>query len=564
MNDLPVTLDQLTARLESLEQRIDHLEHPASAVTKPAVASAHPSGDAPSTVQTAGLFPILGRAMLGIAGAYVLRAVAESAALPRIAVAAIAIAYALAWMVWAARVKAAGLSSVIYAGTSALIFIPMVWELTLSFGVLTPSAAAAILGVFVLSATALAWLRNLSPVFWIANLAAAIAALALSIATREFVPFLALLLLMALVAEVASVRNRARALRYFLAAVADLAIWGYLFIYSGPPSARVDYPTLSLASLLAPACLLFLLYAASIAFRTVLLRPTVSVFEILQSATSFALVAFSVLSFTPQSGSIVLGQLFLGVLCLLLAAACYGLVFTVARGADAGRNTQVFAAFATGFLICGSLLSLPLIPLALTLSLAAIAATLLGVRLNRLTGQVHGLVLVTTAASASGLIDYDFHSLAGTLPATFSPATGVAAVCALVCYAVVKAVPGEARVRQSLRLIPAAIAACTLAALLMQGILALVALHIVTGVHHVAFLRTFSVCAVALALAYAGVRMRRPELIQITYAALAFVAAKLIFEDLRHGHFEFIAASIFLFAISLMIVPRLSRMGQTI
>jgi predicted tellurium resistance membrane protein TerC len=58
--------------------------------------------------------------------------------------------------------------------------------------------------------------------------------------------------------------------------------------------------------------------------------------------------------------------------------------------------------------------------------------------------------------------------------------------------------------------------------------------------------------------------MRRPELIQITYAALAFVAAKLIFEDLRHGHFEFIAASIFLFAISLMIVPRLSRMGQTI
>jgi predicted tellurium resistance membrane protein TerC len=58
--------------------------------------------------------------------------------------------------------------------------------------------------------------------------------------------------------------------------------------------------------------------------------------------------------------------------------------------------------------------------------------------------------------------------------------------------------------------------------------------------------------------------MRRPELNQIAYAALAFVAAKLIFEDLRHGHFEFIAASIFLFAISLMIVPRLSRLGQTI
>jgi hypothetical protein len=33
----------------------------------------------------------------------------------------------------------------------------------------------------------------------------------------------------------------------------------------------------------------------------------------------------------------------------------------------------------------------------------------------------------------------------------------------------------------------------------------------------------------------------------------------LIFEDLRHGHFEFIAASICLFAVSLMIVPRLAQ-----
>jgi predicted tellurium resistance membrane protein TerC len=65
-------------------------------------------------------------------------------------------------------------------------------------------------------------------------------------------------------------------------------------------------------------------------------------------------------------------------------------------------------------------------------------------------------------------------------------------------------------------------------------------------------------------MAFAGVRLRRPECKPIAYAALTFVAAKLIFEDLRHGHFEFIAASIFLFAISLMIVPRLASTGQKI
>jgi predicted tellurium resistance membrane protein TerC len=48
---------------------------------------------------------------------------------------------------------------------------------------------------------------------------------------------------------------------------------------------------------------------------------------------------------------------------------------------------------------------------------------------------------------------------------------------------------------------------------------------------------------------------------RMAYVALAFVAAKLLFEDLRHGHMESIAASIFLFALTLIALPRLARMG---
>jgi hypothetical protein len=40
------------------------------------------------------------------------------------------------------------------------------------------------------------------------------------------------------------------------------------------------------------------------------------------------------------------------------------------------------------------------------------------------------------------------------------------------------------------------------------------------------------------------------------------VADKLLLEDLRLGHLEFIAASIFLFAVTLIAVPRMARMGQ--
>ena len=96
--------------------------------------------------QSGSMFPVLGRAMLGIAGAYVLRAVAETSSLPRLAVACAGIAYAFLWLAWAARVRGGPLrfTSSIYAGTSALILAPMLWELTLRFKVLPAAIAAGV------------------------------------------------------------------------------------------------------------------------------------------------------------------------------------------------------------------------------------------------------------------------------------------------------------------------------------------------------------------------------------------------------------------------------------
>ena len=564
MNDLPVTLDQLAARLKTLEHRVHVLEHrsdpPETSVGLNATVPASPTAEALTSTKTAGLFSVLGKAMLGIAGAYLLRAVAESTSLPRTAVAAIAIAYAIIWLVWAVRVQSdTWIPSAIYAGTSALILAPMLWELTLSFNVLTPAVAAAVLAAFVLTAAALAWNRDLTPVWWITNLAAAVAALALAIATRELTPFLDVLLLMALISEYATNRNHARSVRSLPAIAADLAILTLIFTYSGPQTEHADYRLLDTASLLGPPCALFIIYAGSIAIRTTLLGRTITVFETLQTTISFALAAFSVLSFAPQFGPIGLG-----VACLFISVACYAMVLTAARRLTVSRNCQVFAVWATALLLAGSMLCLPGLVLVVCLGFATIAFTLLGACLNFVTLQVHGLVLLASAAIASGLLDYAFHSLVGTSPLALTPSACVVALCAFVCYGAGKPAPGETWMRESLRLIPAALAACALAALLVGFLLHLLTLRIVPDVYHVALVRTLSTCAVALTLAFAGVRWRRPEFTRISYAALAFVAAKLVFEDLRHGHLEFIAASICLFAVSLMIVPRLARMGQKV
>jgi len=564
MDHLPGTLEELSARVQTLEQRVYLLEHTSTASTPEAAPESAALLTAQASdgifAQTGGLFSVLGKAMLGIAGAYLLRAVAESTSLPRLAVAAIAIVYALTWLVWAVRVKAeTWVASAIYAGTSAVILAPMLWELTLSFKVLAPSASAAIIAAFVLAASALAWKRDLAPVLWVANVTAAVAAIALSVATHQFTPFIAALLLMVFVCEVSAGNNHARSLRPMLAAAADLAIWALIFIYSGPQTARVDYPPLGMAALLAPGCALFLMYAASIVLRITVLGKNIAIFETLQAVIAFILAASSVLYFEPRFAAIGLG-----VACLLLSAACYTLVFAAFHGVGAGRNFQVFAAWSAALLFMGSVLCLPPLALALCLGLAAVASTTLGIRLNSITLQIHGLLLLLGAAGASGLLSYALHALAGTLPTPLTAGVCVVSICALACYAVNRTSLAENWVRQSLRLIPAALTACALAALIVQGLLFLASLRIAPGAYHVAFIRTFTTCAIALGAAVAGSRWHRPELTRIAYATLALVAAKLLLEDLRQGHLEFIAASIFLFAITLIAVPKLAHMGPKI
>jgi hypothetical protein len=111
------------------------------------------------------------------------------------------------------------------------------------------------------------------------------------------------------------------------------------------------------------------------------------------------------------------------------------------------------------------------------------------------------------------------------------------------------------------QIVMAFVAVCSFTALLLNGVLAGAGAFIALSAHHVAFLRTLTICLVAVAIAFGGSRWRRSALTQLAYAALALVGLKLFIEDLRRGHMGFVAASIALFAVALMSVPRLVRLG---
>ena len=554
-------------RLEQLESRVDALEHPlaarwphSSAEPEAALAAATQAGESPA--QAGSLFPVLGKALLGIAGAYVLRAVEETSAAPRLIVAAGGIVYAFLWLVWAARVRGGPrIAGSLYAGTSALILAPMLWELTLRFNVLPAAAAAAIVCSFALAAFGLTQLaptpaRDLKPVLRVASIAAAALAVALAIASHIFLPFVAALLLLAAVCEFVPECDRAPEVNALVALAADAVIWILIYVYFAGQTAHEGYPALSRAALLAPGVAVFVLFAASAGVKTVLHAKPITIFGVVQTILAFLLAAVSLADFAQPAGATILG-----VACLILSAACYAAVFTVFARASDRRNNAVFAAWAAVLLLAGSFLCLSSWLSILLLGAAALAAVGLSRQKRWTVFEFYGMGFLLAASVASGLLNFLVSALVGTPGA---PAVGgwLIAVCAVLCYALAPPREAERWIPQTLGLGFAALAAGAVAALSIDGLVALTGLRVMPGAHHLALIRTVVLCAAALALVSGGARWRRRELTRLGYAAIALVAVKLVTEDLRHGHLAYIAASIFLVAFTLIAAPRVARARQ--
>jgi hypothetical protein len=427
----------------------------------------------------------------------------------------------------------------------------MLWVLTVRFRILPSAVAATILGAFVVAASALAWKRHFAGVAGIADAAASLAALVLAIATRDFVPFLFALLLIAIVGEIAAARHRTLRVRPLVAAAADLALFALVWIYSGAASSRTDYPPVAVALLLAFAPALLLIYVASAAAQTLLLRRGISVFEIAQTLIAALLTVWTVLAFWPGHGPLVLGAV-----CLMASAAGYAVAFAWFDRLHAQRNYYVYSTGSLALLLAGSFLCLPPGWLPLCFGFAAVVSILLGTYASRRTLQFHALALLAAAVFSSGLMVFVLRALAGAFPPSPGWIVTFAAACAVICYAAVARAGEESRPAHVLRLLCATLAVASTAALLVWTFVRLAAPRAAPAIQNIAVLRTLVSCATALLLAWFGSRWRRRELVRLAWTALALIALKLLFEDLRHGHLGFAAASIFLYAVTMLLVPR--------
>lgn len=577
LDELVLVIDRLISRLDELEGRVVALERPAEphtiTVAAPTAASvssaatgAQPAAIAdPQTHPLAQLsrssnpMPVIGKVFLGIAGAYLLRALAESGSLPTWAVAGVAMLYAAAWLLGAARTPPSLIfAGVSYAATAAVILPPMLWELTLRFKVMPAWAAATALLVFVALAVVLAWKQKLASVVVPPVAFSAVAALVLLVGTHDPFPFVTTLLAMAVIVEAAASTDRWLGLRPLVAIPLDLAVLALLLIYTGGNGASPDYKPLARADLLKLFAALPVVYGASVVARTLALRQTIGVFETGQMSVALLLAGFGIL--TTIRNSAVLG---LGVFCVGTAGGCYWLAYNKFEGAAFQRSYHVFSTWAIALVLAGSLLCFPANVNVFFLGAAAITATLMGMRSSRVALAFHGAAYLTAVVLISGAFQYGFEVSIGQPSHAGGWPVWTAFVFTIICYALAWRFADAWELQWPHSILRLALAALATFASLAT---ALTAFHIAfpgAGLARIAAGRTLVICLLAVLLGWSGTRFRRTELFWLAYAAIALCTLKLLLEDMHSGSAVTIAFSFFCYGMMWVLVPRLSRKSKT-
>jgi len=562
VDNLALALEQLAEQVRNLERRVAALE---ISPQTPEATQLAPEGQRsastwlgfPPLETPSGVVTILGKAVLGIAGAYLLRALAESASIPKLPVVFVATVYACGWMYWAVRVHSSSrVASGVYAVTSALILSPMLWESTVRFQVFPPAFSAAVTVAFVVLAIALAWRENLQLVPWVATLASVIAALALMIETHDLVPLTAALLAVAFVTEIAACLGHRLTLRAFPALAADFAVWLLVFILASERISE-EYHSATPGTISVLCLLLAAIYVASIGLRGFLLRYPITIFETAQGVIALSLASYGVLRATHASVAQPLGGML-----LLFATICYwGTLWRFAADPQS-RNRRVSATWAAFLVLAGGVLLFSSDFLVPFFSLLGIAASWIYIQTHKISLGIHASLYLTAAVFVSPLPGYAANALAESVPHLPHWRIWVVVTGAAICYALGSRLP-EDRNRRLLWVLPAGIIGFTASALGVVAITGLLSIRGELGASSLSMFRTGVICAVALGFGILSSRGKRVELGWLAYAAVGLGTLKLFLEDLRFGNAASLVMSLFFYGLILILLPRLTKRRES-
>jgi hypothetical protein len=555
--DLTLQVRDLQRRVLNLEARLETAAaNPQLPATEaPAHEAPAPTADLPAAFDLpSNMVALLGRMLIAIAGAYVLRTLTEWGVLPAAAGVALGLIYALIWLVVAARLPAPEkFAAVLSCSTSVLIMAPLIWEATVRLKVMSSVTSSAVLAAFALIALALGSRPQQRTIATIAGLSSIAMAFALLLAQDDIVPFTAALLVVAAAMEFAACRDLQPGARAFAALAADSSVLLFCYLMSSPRGMPETWVPVSPHAVLAAQFALALIYIATAVTQTIVRRRTLAFAETAQTAAALLLGIGGAVWVFKEHHAIMLG---LGLIALTGGLACYAVSFLLFER-DNKWNFRAWATFGLFLVMAGLFLPFTRSEFWI-LSCTCAAACCWAAKVFGLpTLGLHGAVYLLLGSAVAGATSQPLQILfgAGSGPVEWRTCI-VVLLDAVVCWAAIAGIPTNAHSRWRNQIASLAIAAQ------IAWIIAGLAVFAVLGMFRSSppdTLGTVVLTTLSLALAWAGTRWGKRELVWLLYGLMGLGVYKLATRDFMNEHNIALVVSLLCYGGALTLIPRMLR-----
>lgn len=583
MNDevkrLEEKIDELTARLRRVEQQVfpegeGLAEHDAVAGPPAVEEQAAPSGrqqsepaPAPAAVEpvsASAIVSFVGRSLVVLGGAFLLRWLTQSGILPQKVGSLVGMIYAILWIATADIKAGRGRrhSAVFHGVTGVCIAFPLLVEATTKLKYLSPMLSAILLPALIILGLVVAGRRNLRLLAWLVTVPAAPLAFFLAVKTQSMPPFLVSLLTLGFATLWLGYLRQWHVLATVMAGAVNfglaLMVMNYVITHRRTPAGQQ-------AALWEVLFLLFgliALYFGSYCFRVFKRKRTITPLEIGQTLVVALLGlggAAMVINASEHS------MLPLGIVCLTLSITCYTAAYGFLPRRDPNRrNFLFFTLLGLAMLLMGCEITFQPSVTALIFTAVSLLAGLLASRISSPVLYLHGAIYVIAAIVRSGMIGVAANGLAGST-ANSGEWSGVPVLSALVVTVLYPWFTRPEGRATDLYLGRRAVDLFLLVSVLALGslVVSLLAQLIPYGDDTqsyrrvLASLRTGTLATTATILAWSSRRTRFKNLAWLVYVILALAAIKLVTQDLGAGGAATLFISLGMYGGALILAPRL-------
>jgi hypothetical protein len=424
VKDLEEAVSRQERRVAALEglnatQRGEEAGRPES--RKDADSSPAPVVDQWSMSAFKGTPALVGRSLLILAGAFLLRALTEAGTLATATGVALGLAYGASWIFAAAMAarKGARASAGFFGVCAAVIASPLIFEASTEFGVLSPTGSAAMLALMTAAGLILASRWRLPESAWVFVIGALVTAAALAVVRPPGEAATAVLVALGLAAAWSEGLYRWESLRWLTAVGADVGVLRLTAMATAPDGPHgIDPPRVLLVAAL--QAVLLLGYVGSSFARAHGGRHQIRVFDYVQTAIAWIIGWGGAIQLAEVHE---IGSRGLAGFPLVVGVAAYAVAFGVVEKSH-GKNRSFFYLSTLG-------LSLVLVGFpgavgdasAVVWAVLAMIFAVAGSRWNQLTLLVHAASLLIAAWISSGLAAETVSDLSGRAGAEAIPGT---------------------------------------------------------------------------------------------------------------------------------------------